>query len=276
MFRRGSLPSKLGERRRKRRIILLLSVPVLLLICIGGVALLSRLSAVTIQSVNVEGASVLSEEELISAVEEKITGNYFLLFPKRNIFLYPRDEIALYLREVFPRLKSAKLSFEDFKTLLLTVEERKPYALWCGVKTTEESGVQEQCSFLDETGFVFTKAPEFTGEVYLRYYGPLTAVTPREAGQFLSAAEFERLDAFLAALRPLSLSVTGAELLEEGDVAVYLVGGGRFFIKLSSDYAATVENLELSLASDAFRGKTISELDYLDLRFGNRVFFRFK
>src|SRR3989338_4561341 len=117
-----ALPSKLGARRRRRRIFLAVAVPLLILSLFGGLVALSRWSGITISTIEVEGASAVPEEELIASTEWALRGNYLWLFPKGNIFLYPRRVAEQALRREFPTLRSADLSFVNLHTLLFPLK----------------------------------------------------------------------------------------------------------------------------------------------------------
>ena len=271
-----ALPSKLGARRRRRRIFLAVAVPLLILSLFGGLVALSRWSGITISTIEVEGASAVPEEELIASTEGALRGNYLWLFPKGNIFLYPRRVAEQALRREFPTLRSADLSFVNLHTLLLSVEERKLYALWCGMDAPGAASVHtaaDQCLFLDEEGFLFPPEADFTGAVYLRYYGGGNSTL---GAPILPPEEFKQLLAFVRELPALSLAPVSVALLPEKDVEVHLESGSALLLSRNADYAVTLDNLRSALSSDAFKEQPVHTLEYLDLRFGDRVFFKFK
>ena len=283
MARKSGLPSKLKERRRRLRIFLFISVPVFIVLLVTGAAYLTHWSALAVSKVEVVGASAVSSEALVKSVNEGLSGNHLGFFSKKNIFLYPGRSIEAALLVRFPRLKRADLSIEDFHTLRLAVEERKLYALWCGAETPQNTNVATSslaagCDFLDENGFIFSPAADFTGSVYMHYYGPyLSSASSTPLGlQFLPANEFKQLDAFLRALKPLSLSVVGAGLLSDKDVKILLEHNATLLVARSSDYSGALDNLRSALSSDVFEKKSIADLEYLDLRFGDHVFYKFR
>ena len=76
-------------------------------------------------------------------------------------------------------------------------------------------------------------------------------------------------------LRDAGAAPLGAQLENETDISVPLADG--YYIKASfgEDPSELTKNLALILSSDAIKGK-IDELEYIDLRFGNRVYYKFK
>ncbi|MEK7145371.1 MAG: hypothetical protein AAB808_01350 [Patescibacteria group bacterium] len=59
---------------------------------------------------------------------------------------------------------------------------------------------------------------------------------------------------------------------------IYLKNGGRLIISIADDLSKVLENLETILRSDNLK-KALARggvIDYIDLRYGNKVFYKFK
>ena len=78
------------------------------------------------------------------------------------------------------------------------------------------------------------------------------------------------------ALKPLSLSVVGAVLISDKDAEILLERNARLLVARSSDYSVALDNLRSALSSDVFEKNSIANLEYLDLRFGGHVFYKFR
>ncbi|MGM0629193.1 MAG: cell division protein FtsQ/DivIB, partial [Patescibacteria group bacterium] len=135
-------------------------------VVLAGITYIARLDALTINSVSVEGGKIVKEESLVEHTAEIISGSYLFL-PKRNILIYPKDSIQNSLKTVFPRLKEVDVGRRDLNTLDIVIEEREPEALWCGGEPDKYKG----CFYIDEDGFVYARAPFFSGDVFFRYFG---------------------------------------------------------------------------------------------------------
>ena len=62
----------------------------------------------------------------------------------------------------------------------------------------------------------------------------------------------------------------------DGDAELYLgsrVNSSKIIFKLNADIEKTAQNLGLVLESEELKGK-IGTLKYIDLRFGNKVYFK--
>lgn len=260
--------------RRKRRLLLLKlsGVVFFVLTLIGGFLYIVRLPSLQVTAVSISGNSLVETQDLYDAVERELAHSYGWLVPKRNIFFIPEESIQASVLSQFPRVNSATLEFTTWSSLTLTVEERVPQAMWCGENRLGE-GSTPTCYFLDAQGFVYAPAPTFTGEVYLRFYGPLEAGEP--VGQsFLTPAFFHSLLTFTNAVGASNVAIVEFALIDEEDAEVYLEDGTKILIDPSEDLERVLDNLLSVLHSDALRDRPQLKLEYLDLRFGNKVYYK--
>ena len=68
---------------------------------------------------------------------------------------------------------------------------------------------------------------------------------------------------------------TGATLLNKQDFSISLAEGFSIKVSFGQDGGAIVKNLQLVLSTGSLQGKR-NELEYVDLRFGNRVYYKMK
>ena len=66
--------------------------------------------------------------------------------------------------------------------------------------------------------------------------------------------------------------VTKVEIDSAGDAYMTIVGGGEFKVSLKQPAKETVDNLLTVLGSEQFAHLTPGNFDYIDLRFGSKVF----
>lgn len=269
MFRGPAHVSKLRTRRRNRRLVLALIVGFCGIISVAGLAGLSYLPQISIQHIEIQGISTIPEEDVRGSIERVLDETYAFIFPKRNIFLYPKRELERQLLSSYPKLLSADLSLKEFNSILLQAEERSPLALWCG----KSRGEKEPCYFLDKDGFIYAPAPEFSGTVFVRYFGS----APEEplGAQFGTGDSFRSLSALVSELGSRG-EPSDVEVTEEGDAQVYFLEGFSLLLALEDKPESILERLALVLESDPLKGTDLGTLAYIDLRFGDRVVYKFK
>ena len=256
----------LRDRRRRVRILLGFC---LLLICGGGVwgiHVLSYLPEFSINTISVNGAKELSNDAVKNFIDQKLGTSTNAFFSPRNMFVYPKMAIEKGLSSAFPRVASVNISRASLLAQAIRVEisERAPYARWC----TET----HDCYLLDKDGFLFApddvmNSPEST---YL-FSGGIASSSP--IGETFLPGNFKNVVGLLDALKSAEFHPQGARVVDDQDYEVPLSEG--FFLKVSvgEDPDMVSKNLALVLASETLRGKE-SALQYIDLRFGNRVYYK--
>lgn len=265
--------SQLAKRRRKLRIIKVTAFLFLFLSLVVFTGWLMGFEEVTVQNITIIGNSTVTTESLRLLVNKNIEGKYMFVFPKSSIFIYPRKAVEASVLESFKRIKSTKVSFEDFQSISVTVDERKPEALWCGesISTPLKKG---NCYFLDEEGFVFAKAPDFSGNAFLRFFGLLNSGNPI-GEQFIPQDEFITLSLFAESLKEISMEPIALDLTETGEIIVYVKNGSRILFNRNQNFGTVLSNIESVIESEEFKGR-VDEFEYLDVRFGNKVYYKFK
>lgn len=285
MFKPRKLASKSKLSKRRRKIFLFKGSTVFLivLLLLGISAFLLHQDKVTIHNVIVEGNSVVQNKTLQRFVLEELEGKYFFIFPKTSIFIYPKDTIENKVPDIFKRIQAAVISFEDFQTIRITVDEREPHALWCGENKIENDSAQ--CYFLDEKGFLYTPAPTFSGNTFFRYYGSLLNIYSNEdssqepAGKSLLAeAEFQKIRFFLNTLRSFNLEPVALSILDDIDMEIYLIGGEKILLGRNQNLSLVLDNIQTFFESGEYIERTEEGevLEYVDFRFGNKAYFIFK
>jgi cell division septal protein FtsQ len=257
------------RRRRERALVALVA---LLFVACGayGISYVSYLPQLTIAQVHVDGTQVVPDS-IISAYADTVLydGTYHFL-SRQNIFNYPKQAIARDLVANFPRIASAAVSRPSLfsRTLDVTVTERQPFGLWC-----TSGASSEQCYVMDDTGFIYADAASSTGG-YIFSGGIATSTQP--IGQTFAPGHVPGLIALFKLLTTQDgLIPTGATVESGQDFAVTLSQGFLLKASYGEDANMLADDLELVLGSDALQGKT-NDLEYVDLRFGDRVYYKLK
>lgn len=254
-----------GEKSALRNVAWGIGIFVLIAAVVYGIWHVTRLPSLTLQEVTIEGGETVSHEELRSIVDRELTGTYFLLVPHRFAFLYPEERIHDALSSV-ARVHNVSLERVDRTTLYITFDEYVPFALLC------ESGFETAtCYFLDDTGYVFSQAPALRGGSFVRH-----VIEGRAADTNMQAFPSEFLTSmqgFIDALEAeFGFRVRLVTHQESGDITYHLNEGGRLFTAQKMNMQEVFENLQSVLASNAFEHLEPGNFNYIDLRFGNKVF----
>lgn len=288
MQKRNILSSpRLLELKRKKRNIFVRKITIFMFLFLAIIALLSYLSRIqrlNISEVEIVGNKIIETEFIKKAVQKEISGKYVWLFPKANIFFYPKGKIKNELSNQFKRLKDITLSIENRKTLIISVAERIPKYTWCGALPVTNNNVQENCYFLDEEGYIFDEAPYFSGEVYFKFYGFADLNNDNPSGSYFFQPYFNKLILFKEALENIELKPAVLYVAENGDIKIFLSKvkaasfGPEIIFKKDSDFQKIAENLKAALNTEPLKSEFKSKyasLQYIDLRFENKVYYKF-
>jgi cell division septal protein FtsQ len=243
-----------------------------------------RWNAVRITAVHVTTNGGLSEDVLTQALHDQLAGTYLRFVPKDSAFLVSPDSLADVLMARFPRILSVDIQRAGMQTLQATITERSPEALWCGDVvppvasdySRQGTSVSEEawgtCYFMDATGFLYAKAPLYTGDVFNRYYGSLTQAEP--VGQhFVPTEEFTRWEQLYHDLFDESYALRAVLFVDDRDVELYLKGGIRLLALRTEDLGMLKQRIIALLTSDAL--DLTKPIEYVDLRFGTKGYVRY-
>ncbi|MHB1316709.1 MAG: cell division protein FtsQ/DivIB [Minisyncoccota bacterium] len=263
------------NKEKRKKYLIKLSIFFFVLLFVFGLSIyLSRLKSIQIDTVSVSGATIISPEILEGEVKGLITDKYFWLFPKTNVFIYPQKNIEQSLLKKFPRIQSISSSILDNHIISVNVTEREPFALWCD--TVPTSSTVSQCYFLDKNGFVFDHAPQFSGNAYFKYYGFLPYEAPVGSYYISSTTRFHELSDFVESVKKLDITPLYIIAKDQDDFELFIFGGGKILINTQESFAKLSERLSALLKTQNLVPRKGGELlvEYIDLRFGNKMFYK--
>jgi POTRA domain, FtsQ-type len=250
----------------------LLAVKIILAIVLAGAIIavpvfLSRAQFLRVQTITVTGNSIIQSADIESLVRDSLAGNYWYLFPKANIALYPKDQVRKEIASKFSRIESFDIKRASLTSIAIHIVERKPESLWC--EDAQENGVR--CYFIDDTGLIFDEAPKFSPDVYFVYTG---AVIGEPVGaRYLNEESFSKLKTIIKGMQTLSLEPSVLDSISDNSYEVILKKGGSIFFSLEDDGSKILSNLESVLSDQAlsvFAGGRLT-VSSLDLRYGNKI-----
>ncbi len=273
------IQKKRRSRRRKIRIFVALAVVVL-----GGLVALTRLPAIRIYTVNVQGGESVPTTDVQAYIESRLAGYYALVIPKNNSIIFSftrRDKVANGTLATFSRLETADFTLPSMKKMMVVIKERKPANLFC-VPTPAEA-IPEQCYFVDNRGYIFDKAPYFSGSAYFKFYNP-SITGDIVTGRVLDPVHFTDAETIIMSLKGTLLTPTSFVVTSDNEAKIILkktsntqTDAPYIYIRADVPASGTVDNIKAALASPEFADKLKthqSSLLYLDVRYPDQVYFK--
>ncbi|MCK4386738.1 MAG: hypothetical protein KAV41_01475 [Candidatus Pacebacteria bacterium] len=267
-------------------------------------AWLSRMEKFHIRNISVKGNSAVQTENILTIVNECVAGDYFYLFSKRNILLYPKSEIKGELLNSFLRIKAVDIQFADFQSININIEERKAWAVWCRPITGNHLALQvpsdllgapspkreESCYLMDENAFIFAQAPNFSGDVYFKYSGNLLGISTTTNDKILGRtflkskfdsangqiqdSRFEKINLFIRFLKDININAYKLSVKENSDYELLFGNESRLIFDRQQDFDGILKNLRATLIN--LGDLENQEFEYIDLRFNNKVLYKFR
>ena len=270
----------LKKRRSAHRSIRILIGVLFVGLCVGIVFFL-RAPKLQIYSITVSGNEIIDTDTVIAEVQKSLSGKYLYLIPKTTVFFYPKQTVYSNLEKDFPRFDSINVALVNKTTLSIKVTEERGTALWCG----QDSAVLDMtapCYFTDTAGKVIDIAPYYSGDVYLRFFGG-SIPTENPLGQnFIDENSFHILMDFAQKIRSLGFQIKALRITSDGDDFFVLdTGSGNtayIQFKSTDNYDDLYSNLQTAINTPELSAEissSLSDLLYFDLRFKNKVYYKF-
>lgn len=288
----ASHPRLIEQRQKRRRVVYR---RIILFICffvtfVFGLSYFSAHPRVTISTIKIDGNRVVSASKIEELVIKKIQGRYVYLFKKSNVFIYPKNKIIKDLKNEFARIKDVEISTNQFTNLSIKVSERVGLYLWCGEQINEEDTLNEDCYFINDEGYIFDKAPFFSGNIYFKFYSPLNDKEREPLGNSsLDPETIKDIFAFSDALEEMSFSVAMIDMNDASEYKLYLKRNSsrydeagsiklpQIIFKKEDKLEEILNNFSSSMKQEKFTEEVVgrySSLEYIDLRYKNKVLYK--
>ncbi len=290
MQKRNVLNSpRLSELKRKRRNKMIKKAVfffIIFAIVIGILSYISSVRRLNIVGVEISGNNIVDTDVIRTAVDDELAGKYLWLFPKTNILIYPKNGVKNELADKFKRLKDINLSITNRNILSINLTERSGKYIWCGETLNQDSTPEiEQCYFLDDEGYIFDRAPYFSGEVYFKFYGEVKLNDGDPTGSYFFKDNLKDVVAFKETLESMGVKPVALYKEKNDDIKILLSKENKLpknpeiLFKTDSDLEKIAENLKSALDTEPLKTEfktKYSSLEYIDLRYGNKVYYKFK
>lgn len=251
-------------------------------------------------SIDIGGTHAISNLEVQNIAEHALHTRVLYRIDRNNMLLYPSSAVLEQIKAKYPRVKDAQLQFDGRHKIVISVEEYLPALLYCmGFEnfkesthmknltdatttepiesTTTDSQSLSTCYFADEQGYVFASAPNYAGYPFIAIVASSTshmkAISP--VGTYaLDAETFHNIQGFISQLNTIGFTTHAVELLAEHDIRIKTDRPWDILWTTTKDPTESIKNLGLVLDSITKDKKAEGEITVIDLRFGNKIFYR--
>lgn len=259
--------------RYNLKIILVFLLAVILLV--AGAIFALRYPTWQLAEINVSGARSLSVEEIKSLILQETSGNYAFIIPKTSILLLGEGSIASKLQEKFLKIREINLARELPDKLEVNIVERDFWVILCNDKFTPDNSEDVECVFLDKDGYAFDYAPDSSGSLVVKIKTDFPSLSLgkniiEEKFAFYLSDLAEKIESGIGS-KVIAYEISS---LVNGEFRIILNDGFLLILPRGGEQTNIVKVLKTVLEEEIKERR--ESIDYIDLRFGNKVFYKFR
>jgi len=230
-------------------------------------------SLLSINSIDVSGTENINPIDISSTASAAMEGKYFNIFKKNNIILLSSGSIQKALLNKFRKIDNLEITKKFPDKLLIKIKERESSLVLC-------SG--EPCYVIDNKGQAYAMADFVANE-----FGEQNLIVLRDLSQKIIIMQDVALDqgliGYVSDIKSRLLNDLDIEIKQEistptfvsGDLRVETADGWRIYFSEDIGIDKEIEMLKTILNNSLDKDKK-NNLDYIDLRLDNKVYYKLK
>ena len=255
---------------KKRRLFLIRLYIILffVFVIVFGLAIFSGNERVKIQTIIVSGNAAVSSDDVLVIADRDMAGRYWYLFSRDNSLIFPRFQIKADLLKEIKTINDLDISWDNWRQISISITEKKPHSVWCGNDITVAN---PGCYFVDKNGYIYSEAPTFSGNIFIKDYGNISTSTGAVGQHFLSKQTYAQIFSLVSILDKNDLKVTAISF-DGTDFRFTLETGPTIVFNDENNFDSSFQNLFSAIKTknlDLVRDAGI--ISYIDLRFDNKI-----
>ena len=225
-----------------------------------------RHSSLNIRKIDVVENSLSKTSSLEANVSNSLNGNIFFFIPKTNALFFPRFEVQENLKKSFPEIAAIDIDLKGLHEIEVEIEEYEPKII-----LETKNGT----FFVNEFGDIFMKTP------LLHSYDDLFVFSTEEddldiRSNFVDPEFLKSMISFLTNLESINIKVFGLDYRNEDVYYVMTDLGFEILVASTDNLEESFKNIKSIIENGALSEEDLNSVEYIDLRFGNKVFYKFK
>jgi len=226
----------------------------------------------SVNQIKITGLSQLDEKNILNVINLEIGGKYLMLIEKNNLILINSSSMENSLKKKFIKIESVKMTKKFPSTLLINIKERESSLIACS---------NEECYLIDWRGMAYSKLDYSLPEVSENRLAILRDLSNKavNVGEVIFTVNYLEY-----------ISKIGEKIKSEIDIE--MEKGYETPSRVSADIRGTTKegwriffngNISLQKEIDMLRivlgekiGDKRQDLEYIDLRSENKVYYKLK
>lgn len=222
----------------------------------------------------------LDESEIRQRISSYLDGKVAMFLPRSSFFFVRSRRTEALLKDAFPRIASVSAAKIFPHGLKVEISERKLWGIFCndfktGVPPPLDAETRAAaCAYIDAGGFAYERAPASSGLLLIKIHGDGELEIPSQA---IPQELVRRMITFGEELKSaLAIDAVGFEFSSQisHEFRVKTSDGFSLWINRDDEFAGVTKVLKTVLDEEIKDRR--DQLEYVDLRFGNKVFYKFR
>ncbi len=237
-----------------------------LIIALYGLSFWSDYQSLNIQEVEITGENFVAPEIIEKVFWQETEGKYFFLISKRNFLFIPKKIIIEKIKK-FNEVENVSIEISNSNKVIIKISEYKPVAEYC----------LEKCYFVNKKGVVFSETPKIYVDDLLKLEGKIIEDENEIIGMnYLPIEIFEKIIKTIELLNIENIKINKVSTEDFETFNLQTVGGPRILIEYQDIPEEIVSNLKIALEQESIHDIQFNNLEYIDLRFQDNVFYKLK
>lgn len=233
-----------------------------------GIGWLLFSSRFHINDIQVSAGKQTDSALIRDVVEHWLIGHMYHVIPKNTLLLLSTKDLKHEIISAFPTIRDATIIRRFPHTLQIDIIEYDAWGVLC-------YGEPEKCFWIDRDGTAFDNAPEFSGVIVPKIHD--NRIQEYRLHRRYLSDKLMRLIAYFNERAVSSNYLQSLQfIIDEKDATlrVRTRTGWDILLIESNDPEQAYKNLSLALNGEV--KDRVAQLEYIDLRFGNRIFYKFR
>lgn len=264
MSKRRYTSAQLKERKKRKKKIITILIVILVVSIISLIAYYSHHERININQIVISENRHINDDLVIEDVNSILSGNYLLVFSKSNFLIFPRTEVKKYLDNL-PAVSDVKVKVSNLNTLNIEVVEYEEVLRWCGESYLNPT----DCFLVNDKGDIFAR--DLVSEVP-RIYG----VIDQEDVIGKKILDIDEFDNLMQLIKGLDTEIDFIDTEDSETFALHTTAGPYILVTLDNSPEEIISNLRTVRDTEEINDVQLGNLEYIDLRFGNRVYYQIR
>ena len=225
-----------------------------------------------ITNINITGNEELSTSDINNMIEDRLQGNLLGFMPKNNYLLVRKKSIENIISDEFRKVEEVSVSKKFPDTLDVSIKERKALLLLCN---------NQSCFLIDENGIAYGEAdfnsPEIAQNNLIRILDR-SSIEIKNGDSVMDKSYVDFALSLKDSLKSLGLEITdeySTPSLMADELDVKMMNGEQLYFSTQFPIENSIKTLDLLLKNELAKLQD-KNLDYIDLRTENKVFYKIK